>query len=367
MAPVKAKYKEKIEQLVKVSRDVLRDCAVENGAIIAANTDKPYYPREAADYHYVWPRDASFICVAAEELKLPIQEPFFQWLLDRPEDFKKDELLYGNYSTNGRLGTLRTFEPDQMGTVLWAIYLHFEKDLKSAVRYQELVDRLANGLVSTWNKTYFLENTTDLWEDGNRQTSTRIENNFTYSLATCARGLMYANEMFPHHVWKEAAIQMLSEIDEAYDVTLGYFLRNKGKLSDPNVDSSMLGLVYPFNIIEPDDRRMIATVRKMEERIVTEGGVHRYEYDYYDGEGSAWEGGGVWPLLNLWMAIYWRRLGDSEKAWTYYAWVLDRVDRYIPEQIFPDFRKGIYPFAWAHAMFVLATKELGFLNNNHKA
>lgn len=361
MPSIKPKYRQKIDRLLKISQEVLSDCAVENGAIIAANTDKPYYPREAANYHYVWPRDAAFICAAAEELKLPIQEPYFTWLTDRPEDFKKDQLLYGNYATNGRLGTLTDFEPDQMGTTLWAIYVHFEKNLKAALKFRELIERLANGLVAVWNKTFFLQNTTDIWEESNRQTSTRIENNFTYSLAACARGLMDANEIVPHHLWKEAALQMLSEIDEAHREKEGYFFRNQGKISDPNVDASLLGLVYPFNVVEPDDKRMIDTIRKMEETIVTDGGVHRYQYDYYDGEGSAWEGGGVWPLLNLWMAIYWQRLGDTAKAWAYYSWVLDHVEDYIPEQIFPDFRKGIYPFAWAHAMFVLATKELELL------
>lgn len=359
MTPGKTDASAKIKRLLEISRGVLQDCSVENGAIIAANTDKPYYPREAANYHYVWPRDAAFICVASELLKLGIQEPCFRWLTDRPEDFKKEQLLYGNYATNGRLGTILDFEPDQMGTTLWSIYVHFEHELKHALKFQELLERLANGLVAVWNKTYFTKNTTDLWEESNRQTSTRIENNFTYTLAACSRGLMCANEILPHHLWKETALQMLSEIDEAYDESRGYFLRNKGKLADPNVDASLLGLVYPFNVIEPDDKRMMSTVRKMEEAIVSDGGVHRYQYDYYDGEGSAWEGGGVWPLLNFWMAIYWQRLGDEEKAWTYYRWVLDRVEDYIPEQIFPDFRRGIYPFAWAHAMFVLATKELG--------
>jgi GH15 family glucan-1,4-alpha-glucosidase len=183
-------------------------------------------------------------------------------------------------------------------------------------------------------------------------------------LAACARGLLSASELFSNQVWKETAMQMLGEINEAYSQKDGYFFRNKGKVSDRNVDASILGLVWPFEICAPDDERMLNTIKKMEERIVIDGGVHRYENDYFDGEGSAQEGGGAWPLLNFWMAIYWAKKGDQKKSLSYYNWVVDRIDKYggyIPEQIFDDFRIGVYPLAWAHAMFIIASSFLGQL------
>jgi GH15 family glucan-1,4-alpha-glucosidase len=355
----------KIQKLIEISREVIRDAALENGAIVATNTDKAYYPREAANYRWVWPRDASYICVAAELLKLPIQEPFFDWLYHRPKDFKKDKVLFANYSTNGQYGSMgRLLQIDQAGSILWAIYEHYKKNPKKAVKHRDLIERLANGITSNWNKTYFLPHTVDLWEEPHRQTTTTIENNFTYSLAACARGLLSASELLSNQIWKEAAMQMLDEINEAYSKKDGYFFRNKGKISDKNVDASLLGLVWPFEICAPDDERIINTVKKMEERIVMDGGVHRYEQDYFDGEGSAQEGGGSWPLLNFWMAIYWAKKGDQKRALVYYNWVLDRIDKfggYIPEQIFDDFRIGVYPLVWAHAMFILASSSLGYI------
>lgn len=354
-----------IKNLIEISREVISDAALENGAIVATNTDKAYYPREAANYRWVWPRDASFICVAAEILKLPIQEPFFDWLYHRPKDFKKDKLLYANYSTNGQTGSMgKLLQIDQGGAILWAIYEHYKDNLRQALKYKDLIERLANGLATAWNKTYFLPHTVDLWEEPHRQTSTTIENNFTYSLAACARGLFSANEIIPTHLWKEVAMQMLNEINEAYNPKDKYFYRNKGKISDKNIDASLLGLAWPFEVCDPTDERMANTVAKMEEKIVVEGGVHRYEYDYFDGEGSAQEGGGAWPLLNFWMAIYWAKKGDRKRALAYYHWVLDKIDKfggYIPEQIFEDFRIGVYPLAWAHAMFIIASKMLGYI------
>lgn len=355
----------KIQKLIEVSREVIRDSALENGAIVATNTDKAYYPREAANYRWVWPRDASYICAAAEILKLPIQEPFFDWLYHRPKDFKKDKLLFANYSTNGQYGSMgRILQIDQAGSILWTIHEHFKGNQKKAAKYRDLVERLANGITTNWNKTYFSPHTVDLWEEPYRQTTTTFQNNFTYSLSACARGLLLADEMFHNQLWKEAAMQMIGEIDEAYSKTDKYFYRNKGKISDKNVDASLLGLAWPFEICAPNDERIVNTVHKIEERIVFDGGVHRYENDYFDGEGSAQEGGGAWPLLNFWMSIYWAKKGDKKKALAYYNWVVERIEKYggyIPEQIFDDFRIGVYPLTWAHAMFIIASRHLGYI------
>ncbi len=351
---------EKIQALLRASREIIGDAALENGAIVAANTDKPYYPREAANYRYVWPRDACFSAVAGEKLGLTVAWRLFRWLTEKPEDFRKDRLLFSNYSTNGRIGSMgRAFQPDQMGTVLWAIHAFVGGSRERALPFKELIERLCDGLLATWNKTYFLPNTVDVWEDAFRQTSSRVENNFTYSIAACGRGLLLADELFPNKLWKQAALQMIKKVNEAYDAKRGYFLRNHGKIDDPNIDASVLGLVWPFEVVEPNDERMITTIEAIERHLVIGGGVHRFQFDYFDSEGSAWEGGGAWPILNCWMAIVLNRMGDREKAEAYFTWVVDRVEKYIPEQLFADFRIGISPLVWSHAMFVLAADELG--------
>jgi len=84
----------------------------------------------------------------------------------------------------------------------------------------------------------------------------------------------------------------------------GCFIRSYGKLSDKRIDASMLGLVYPADLFKASDKRMTATVKEIENRLVIKGGVHRYEDDEYDG----WmresihrrKGAGAWPILNLW-------------------------------------------------------------------
>ena len=355
-----------IQRVIEASREVIMDSAVENGAIVGANTDKPYVPKHASDYRYVWIRDAAYICVAADILGLKIQEPFFRWMENRPEDFEEEGLLYSNYSTNGRIATMgKVFMPDQTGTLLWAIDHHCRHSPATPQSYHPLIERLANGLVKVWNGSFFSIPTSDIWEESHRSTSARFENVFTYSLAACARGLLCANESFHNPLWKESAMQMMQVINAAYDESKGYFVRNKGKISDPNVDASLIGLAWPFAICEPTDKRMINTVAMIEKKLVIRGGVHRFEFDYFDSEGSAQEGGGAWPLLNCMMAIYWHRCGNTKKAHEYFEWVLSHAEKFngfLPEQFFEDFRIGIYPLVWSHALFVIAAKELGYLD-----
>ncbi|RJR30637.1 glycoside hydrolase family 15 protein [Candidatus Parcubacteria bacterium] len=355
--------KEKIKNLINKSKQILNDNALDNGAISAANPDKDYYPREAKDYHYIWPRDASYICVAANLAGIKnIQEPFFDWLTKRPEDFEKEGLLFGSYSTNGRLHN-NQFQPDQAGSILWAIYDFYKDDLNRAKKQELLIRRIADGLTNDWKGKYFFHNTVDLWEEGERKTSTKIGNNHTYSLAACCCGLKFANQIIKNDKWMEAADQMKKQIEEAYSAKRKYFLRNHGKIDDFNIDASLIGLVYPFNIYKPSDRKILNTINAIEKSVVIDGGVHRYQFDYYDGEGTAQEGSGAWPLLNFWLSIYWSLLKNRKKAEKYYNWVIERItdDYLIPEQIFSDFRQGIKPLAWSHAMFLIASNHLGYL------
>jgi len=356
-------HQQKIKKIIAKSKKIFKDNALQNGAISAANPDKDYYPREAKDYHYVWPRDAAYICVAANTAGVKnIQEPYFKWLLDRPEDFEKEGLLFGDYSTNGRLRN-RQFQPDQAGATLWAIYDFYKNNIGQCQKQELLIRRLADGLTNDWKGKFFFHNTVDLWEERNRMTSTRVENNHTYSLAACARGLLLADKIIKSEKWAETAQQMIARIEAAYSKSKKRFLRNHGKIDDTNVDASLLGLTYPFEIIKADDPKMVSTVKAIEQKIVINGGLHRYQFDYYDGEGTAQEGAGAWPLLNFWFSIYWSLKGDKKKACQYYNWVVERVesDLLIPEQMFDDFRKGIKPLAWSHAMFVIASKYLGYL------
>jgi GH15 family glucan-1,4-alpha-glucosidase len=351
----------RIQHFVGVSKQVISDCALENGAIVAANCFKEYFPKEAKDYMYVWPRDASFACVSADILQIEnMQERFFDWCVNRAEGFRDGGCLCQNYSVNGPKASAN-FQPDQTGSLLWAIWHHFKGKPRRALKYERLVTQAADGLCNRWKGDHFDHVTNDLWEE--RFTFPDLEDNFTYSLAACVKGLRGANEFFPNKKWVDVAERMFQRLEEH---CRGFFIRSYGRLNDERIDGSALGLVYPFDLFRVDDPRISATVEQIEKKLVIRGGVHRYESDEYDGwmrEGlQRKKGAGAWPILNFWMSIYYAKIGDREKALQYYNWPLERVQEFLPEQIFENnLQVSVRPLCWSHAMHIIASKELGFI------
>jgi len=349
----------KIRQLKKRSIEIIKDCCLDNGSIVAANSTKKYYPSEAKHYFYVWPRDASFVCISADLFGIKkIQENFFEWCLNRAEGFRRKGLFFEKYFPNGLKAETR-FQPDQGGSILFAIHHHYQKKLSRAFEFEELITKTADGLCNNWNKGHFKLITNDLWEE--RHTLPDLKDNFTYDLAACSKGLELANEIIENPKWLETSNQMKEILKKHYNGK--FFVRSHGILSDERIDASMFGLIYPFNTIGANDPMMISTVKEIENKLVKNGGMHRYEHDEYDGwmyEGfHRKKGAGAWPLLNFWASIYFSIFGDKKKAKDYFFWVVDKVEDYIPEQIFENnVQVSVSPLAWSHVMFLISGKFL---------
>ena len=129
-----------------------------------------------------------------------------------------------------------------------------------------------------------------------------------------------------------------------------------------------MGLVYPNEVYDANDPRILSSIKEIEERLIINGGVHRYENDEYDGwmleQRHRNKGAGAWPLLNFWLSIYYSIQGDRGKAEMYYNWVLEKMigRDYLPEQIFENaIQVSVSPLLWSHTMFALASKQLGFI------
>jgi GH15 family glucan-1,4-alpha-glucosidase len=351
----------KVDQLVASSRKVISDCALRNGALVAANSAKPYYTKQAKDYRFVWPRDAGFNCLAATLLGVDVHEKFFRWCM-QAEGWSRTGLFYKKYFVDGKKARF-TFQPDQTGNVLMAVNDYCRGDKDKIKKWAGLIRKSANGLCKVWDKDHFKLITQELWEQ--RRCFPDLRDNFTYSLAACYHGLRCACMMMPNKKWGVVAEQMRRLIVDSHGK---HFYRVYGKIDDPAIDASLLGLVWPYRVVRADDARMKKTVALIEKKLAVGGGVHRFENDEYDGwlygKVQRWKGGGYWPLLNFWMSIYWSEAENKRKALFYFNKVLNDLggDRYIPEQIFDnDVQKSISPLCWSHSMFVIAAKRLGYL------
>ncbi|MCK4892170.1 MAG: hypothetical protein KAS78_05880 [Candidatus Pacebacteria bacterium] len=354
--------KKQILRLLKASEEVIKDCSFPNGAIVAVNSTKPYFPKEANYYKFVWPRDAMYICSAGSILGIDIQEKFFKWCM-KAEDWEKTGLFYQNYFINGKK-LQQHFQPDQTGSVLMAIYHYYKNNKKDCKKFEKLIQKSANGLCKIWDKNHFNLLTQNLWED--RFCFPDLKENFIYSLAICYKGLSCANELIPNKKWLKISNEMKNTLLKNFK---DHFYCSFGKINDKKMDASLLGLAWPSKILSANDKRMKKTVKLIEEKIVKKGRVYRYENDIYDG----WmynknihrkKGSGYWPLLNFWMTIYYLEINNKKKALEYYNKVLNDLGnkKYIPEQIFNNkIQIAVSPLCWSHAMFVIASKKLGYI------
>ncbi|MBN1183094.1 MAG: glycoside hydrolase family 15 protein [Bacteroidales bacterium] len=358
------KYKHQIDRLIKSTKQVFEDCCLGNGAIVAANSSNPDYPSEAKNYQFVWPRDGSYICLAANLLSMDIEVNFFNWC-SKAEGWARTGLFFEKYYINGRKAAL-SFQPDQTGIFLYVLGEFLKKknyDHYIRKQLEYILKNTADGLCKLWNGKHLTRVSQDLWEE--RLCFPDLEENFTYSIAACSAGLFCAYEILNNERWLDVAGEMQKSLIRT---THPYFIRSYGKHRDERVDASLLGLVWPYSMVTPDDEKMINTVKQIENLLVKGNGLFRYEHDEYDG----WmykknihrrKGAGYWPLLNFWMSIYYHDLGNNVKAEEYFFKVLDDLkDSTIPEQIFlNEYQVAVKPLAWSHAMFVIASYRLGYL------
>lgn len=351
-----------IKKLIESTKRVLKDCMIENGAIVAANTAMPYYPIDAKDYRFVWIRDGAFACGIAQRLGIDAFTPFFKWAMNA-EDWKSTGLFFKKYNVDGTKNR-KNFQPDQNGLMLMALYDYCHTCEDRILEWEELIRKTADALCENWSKDRFTVVTEDVWEE--RRCFPDLHAGYTFSIAACSRGLSDAYELLGKEEWKKVSEQMKEVILSCKD----HFTRSIGKLNDKRIDSSLLGLVWPFRIVSANDPRMVKTVELIEKEIVKDFGVYRYIDDEYDGwmyeNRQRKLGAGYWPLLTFWMSIYYCEVADKKKAKKYYEKVLkDLKSVLIPEQIFDnDMQISVCPLLWSHAMFYFATEKLGLLDQN---
>ncbi len=211
--------KPNIKEFIRISKNVIEESSLENGAIVAANSDKSIYPTNTQDYKYVWVRDASYICISADLLSLKdIPERFFEWCFNRAEGLNDTGYFHNAYNVNGTLaGTLippaavkvprkvrgryiyvihhgTQFQPDQNGSLLIAIGHHVKHFMiHNLLKFEKLIQKTASGICNTWKNGKFVLPHFDLWEE--RCIFPAQKRYHTYSLAMCIAGLRVAIEL----------------------------------------------------------------------------------------------------------------------------------------------------------------------------
>ncbi len=320
-------------------------------------------------YSYCWPRDGIFITNALDILEMKKEtEKFYKTFCKMTQS--KSGMWEQRFYTDGSLAPSWGYQIDETASVVYGVYNHYEhtnnikflkdtlKMCENAIKYlKKYIDNVLEGKEEEY-KSY------DIWEEN--------EGIHTYSLAAIFSSFEKMLEIykllkpeFKENRLKIEKIQKEEIILGKYLVQIkDYILKNLYdnnkksfvRSSDGKIDISLLGLVTPFKLFSPKEKKMLNTIEKMDLSIRTyTGGYLRYEKDNYIG-------GNPWVIANLWMAEYYLSAGNKKKARECFDFVVKTTTEhgFLPEQVDNDTMqaKWVIGLGWSHAMFIDVLQKL---------
>ena len=219
---------------------------------------------------------------------------------------------------------------------------------------QESLDKAIEYLLKQLDVETNLNNTCyDLWEMN--------EGQHLYTLAS----IYYAFKMYIENIETAKFVslikikmeKMYNNIFEKYwSEELGFFKRN---LNDNILDTSVLGVIWPFDILDISDEKVKRTVEEIEKRLTSQvGGIYRFEYDHYMQTNP-------WIICTLWLCIYYIKkykvTGNKEeynRAKEYLDWVINHATElgFLPRVNEKDL--WVNALGWSHAMYIICLNEI---------
>lgn len=375
-----------MESLYNNSLRFIKQGQSESGAYIAC----PNFPT----YHYCWLRDGSFIAHAMDTAgEFDSAEAFFRWVgctiqkygakvenvrhrLEVGLPIGKDNVLHTRYTLDGNEVTVDSiwgnFQIDGYGTWLWALAEHVRRsgDISLLKELSEPVQITLRYLELVWKLPNY-----DCWEE-------HPEYLHPYSLATVFVGfdsiasLVRAGWMDACPVAVNELARQVKDFLVKYAVYDGHLVKHilperMGESPKPipqsGVDSSLIGIAVPYNVLLLDNPVVQATIQAIEADLHrSDGGVYRYKTDVY-------YGGGEWILLTAWLGWYYAVIGKKEQAESLCAWIEAQADAdgYLAEQVSDHMLAPRHfepwlnkwgpvasPLLWSHAMYIILVNAI---------
>lgn len=339
---------------------VMKQHSARTGAHLAGPTST------SPPYRFSWPRDGSFIALA--HLQSGHSEETRAFLDFMAANQKPNGSWAINYMTNGQafydFGD-RGNEHDQVGTLPWMMVYYAEKTQAFDWLQSKwpVIQRACDYLLQNQDaKTGLLGPTRDLWE-------LSTSDSWTYSNAAGYAGLK-AGEKVAERMgdtvragrYREAAARMKAGIETyLWNAAEGYFVRGYNldrQRQDMKVEAANLALVYPFQVFEAKDPRMLAMAQAIDSTLRSpQGGIRRYTNDrYYDGQ--------PWPVTTEWLSIYYSLVGENLKAQALHdtttGYGLSTASQQLGEQYDEQKQRWVsaLPLTWSGAKYILAAQFL---------
>lgn len=321
-------------------------------------------------YSYCWPRDAVSITEAFDILKMEkATEKFYKNFCKNTQN--KDGMWEQRFYTDGTLAPCWGYQIDETASVVYGVYNHYlqtgdEKFVKDNLKMcEKAVHFLERYIDDILEKTGKFGKSYDIWEER--------EDIHTYSLAAIFSAFEAILKMYeivkPQYQENRLKLEQIAKANRRldkklrqikeyilmnlYDNNQKTFVRNT---QDNKMDISLLGLVYPFKVFTPTEKKIENTVERMNLTLRTyTGGYLRYEGDNYIN-------GNPWIISNLWLANYYLDKGEKKKAQKCFDFAVNTSTKhgFLPEQVnnqtlSPAWVIGL---GWSHAMFIITMKRL---------
>ena len=360
---------------------------------IAASIEIDEKKQQCGRYSYCWPRDAVFITKAFDELGMKKEtEKFYKVFCKNTQS--NNGMWEQRFYTDGKLAPCWGYQVDETASVIYGVYAHYkftndekfindnlkmcENAMYFLLKYLSVIfeEKEENDLVKKEieEKTKELGKETDkiykhksydLWEMN--------EGVHLYSLGSIYAAFTamikiyelskpkYENNRLKLEQIAKNVKKMNEEIENIkkfiqknmYDESYKLLHRN---CEDVKMDISMLGVVTPFEMFEPKEKKILNTVEKMNMTLRTyTGGYIRFEGDSY------LNGVNPWPIATLWMSLYYLKAGERKKAKECIDFVIKSATDlgFLSEQVDNKTMKAnwVIGLGWSHAMFILVITE----------
>ncbi|MGL1891128.1 MAG: glycoside hydrolase family 15 protein [Spirochaetaceae bacterium] len=346
------------EELYKISIKLIKNGQHQSGGYVAC----PTYPT----YNYCWFRDSAYIAYSMDlVLEHESSAQFHNWAAknivareSELNDFflgKNDtysEILHTRYTLTGEDGSddWENFQLDSFGIWLWSLSEHLSlSGNELTTLMSKAIGLVSKYLVKLWDRPCY-----DCWEEN-------CDKRHIYTMATIYGGLQATEQITRvsySHICGQIKDRILSK--GTYD---GYLTKFEGTIA---VDSSLLGVCFPTDLLDFKNPIMSKTIDKIRSDLFREGGLHRYKLDTY-------YGGGIWILLTAWLGITLVNGNKVNDAADILNWIVSKADDngYLGEQHIDSLNDDSYlpfwnnkwgksakPLLWSHAMYIILFKKL---------
>lgn len=367
--------------IVKKSLMMIKVHTDKRGGIIAS-CDSSIYNFGRDYYSYVWPRDGAYAMWPLIRLGYK-EEPrkFFEFCRDI---LTEDGYLMHKYQPDRAIGS--TWHPlihnhhkelaiqeDETAIIIYMLgeyYQHAgDHDFVFSL-YNTFIQPAANFMTDFIDEQTQLPHASyDLWEERFLTT--------TYTTAIVYQALLTAADFadkfeYPDDAvrWRKRAATMLENGKVFYDEERGTFrkgflLQENGSLAfDNTLDISSFYGVMMYAAQDMGIEPMKQTLRVIEDELLDKspmGGTPRYEYDHYFENDASFKGNS-WFVTTLWVAQYYMRTKQLDRARHYIDWTIDHSlpSGVISEQINPldGSPVSVAPLVWSHAELINTVLDL---------